>query len=198
MAILLQVLVGINATTFNANPLNPSTTRYTIAQSMTGVTAEDILNLVATDVLVTPTRRSLMGALAATTVPSITLTYIVSAGSSTMSASQLYAQLYDVVVSGAFTTALYDSAVFFGAPSLMTVSSSTVTYVGVPDDVTDDTTKDNNDNDGGSDDALSTAEVIGIAVAGGFVAFLLGGALVYMFMRRPSETMASQHGGSSA
>jgi hypothetical protein len=166
---------------------------------MTGVTVDDVLHLTAVDYVPPATatgrsREAKRTSLAATS--SVQLTYTVSVDSSALTADQLFAQLNQVVASGAFTTSLYNSAVFFGAPALQTVSSSAVTNTAAPP-TTDDNNAGNDDNDSDSS-RLKDKAIIGIAVAGGFVAFLLGGFLVYCCMRRPKEGMASQHGGSSA
>jgi hypothetical protein len=117
----LQTLNGIDAATFNSQAMYKTTVVKTIAESMTGIAPADILGLTVTD----NNRRRLMRSLAAAADSSVTMHYTVSA-TTTVSADQLFAELTNVVTSGAFTTALYANAVDAGATALQGCSSDSV------------------------------------------------------------------------
>lgn len=174
-----QVLYAIDPSQVTNSALNQQTLQTVIANTMTGVVAANIVNLVAVE---TPFRRRRLGAAAgaraaaaAAAVPSAASGMAAAAGiapmsatvdtkliytvtlESTINAAQLYSELTTAVFSGAFTTDLNNYAQSVGATELVGTSSNYVGY-----EFTLDT---------GEGKSLSAGAIAGIVI--GTVAFVI-------------------------
>jgi hypothetical protein len=127
----LQQIDGIDLTTYNQDPTtNENVLKISIAECMTGVSSDNIQSW-----SVAGTRRRLMGTSGAevditmhisTSASFITATYVVSVTNSILNYNELSAQLTQAIKSGDFNTILTEEAKQYGATSLETASSSSI------------------------------------------------------------------------
>jgi len=144
----LQIIRGIDAETFNANPVNAQVLTQTIADAMPGITPAEILELTTSG----SRRRLNMRRLQAGSSASTTVTYTVSSLTTT-SAAELQNALTTSVTSGAFTTDLNANAASTGGNDMVGTSSNSFA------------------SDSDKDDKLSTGAIVGIVI--GCVAFVV-------------------------
>lgn len=162
---LTQTVDGIDSATFNSNLVYQTAFASTVASTMTGVTAANIINL-----SVSGSRRRLAGRALFTANQAITVTYTVSV-TTTSSSDSLYYQLSTAVTSGSFNTALSSYAALFGASGLEGCTSNSVNY---PSD---------------SKKGLSAGAIAGIVI--GCVAFVgIVAAIIFFLMGNKKTPMA--------
>lgn len=180
-----QTLVGISASTFNANPNNTLALQSSIAACMSGVTSSNVLNLVVTDSTSTNAAHHMMLRLSSVAVSDVTSTasysiYVANADSAT-SYSTLSNQLQTAVSQGTFNTLLQAYATQYGATSLSFVTSNSVATENlVP-------------SDSGSDDGLSDGAIAGIVIGSVVGASLLFAVVYYLHTR----SSGSSNGGNN-
>ena len=176
-----QTIDGISESTYNSQVTEyTATLKQSIAESMIGVLAENVINLVVISAPNSAAKFSAFSShkLRTTATSAIYATYTVSVPT-TMTYSDLTSQLDAAVTSGQFTTQLQHNAGVFGATGFATASSSSVAITAVPSDSSS------------SSSDLSTGAIIGIAV-GGFCGLLIIGFVVYYLIFLNSVPLAKQ------
>ena len=193
-----QIIVGINAATFNANEANSAALKLTIADSLL-----DKYSIIS-DLQVTDSPQNLpspIGPLASLNLRAaemegaakknrdmrdvavlgadsqVQVKYTVTSSQSVYTAQQLFTQLSDAVNSGAFTTALVANAQSVGTADIVACSSDTLVAV-------DLATSDDDESAAATRESLSGGGIFGVVVGVLFIAAMFGGGIYVIWAKR--------------